>query len=111
MLVGVTPPPRLTYEILNPGPGVLCPLFSCSGLSFAPMRALFFVYFVFLGTTIEGEEFDSSFKRGQPTAFAPNQVRATQFCFSAVQCSGPCVWLSWQTPVVGERQCGTTKHG
>lgn len=27
------------------------------------------------GTTISGEEFDSSFKRGQPTAFAPNQVR------------------------------------
>lgn len=26
------------------------------------------------GTTISGEEFDSSFKRGKPTAFAPNQV-------------------------------------
>ncbi|CAN0275464.1 unnamed protein product [Ectocarpus fasciculatus] len=26
------------------------------------------------GTTITGEEFDSSFKRGKPTAFAPNQV-------------------------------------
>jgi len=26
------------------------------------------------GTTIAGEEFDSSYKRGQPTTFAPNQV-------------------------------------
>eukprot|EP00904_Undaria_pinnatifida_P000416 jgi/Undpi1/10375/HiC_scaffold_29.g12825.m1 len=26
------------------------------------------------GTTITGEEFDSSFKRGKPTGFAPNQV-------------------------------------
>ncbi|CAM9442003.1 unnamed protein product [Scytosiphon promiscuus] len=26
------------------------------------------------GTTITGEEFDSSFKRGKPSAFAPNQV-------------------------------------
>ena len=26
------------------------------------------------GTTITGEEFDSSYKRGQPTKFAPNQV-------------------------------------
>ncbi|CAM9334767.1 unnamed protein product, partial [Ascophyllum nodosum] len=26
------------------------------------------------GKTIKGDEFDSSFKRGKPTAFAPNQV-------------------------------------
>ena len=26
------------------------------------------------GTTIDGTEFDSSFKRGEPTTFAPNQV-------------------------------------
>lgn len=26
------------------------------------------------GRTIEGEEFDSSYKRGEPTTFAPNQV-------------------------------------
>ena len=26
------------------------------------------------GKTISGEEFDSSYKRGQPTTFAPNQV-------------------------------------
>ncbi|CAM9413523.1 unnamed protein product, partial [Hapterophycus canaliculatus] len=29
------------------------------------------------GTTITGEEFDSSFKRGKPSAFAPNQVGHT----------------------------------
>lgn len=27
-----------------------------------------------IGTTINGEEFDSSFKRGKPATFAPNQV-------------------------------------
>lgn len=27
------------------------------------------------GTSISGEEFDSSFKRGQPSTFAPNQVQ------------------------------------
>lgn len=34
------------------------------------------------GSTIEGKEFDSSFKRGTPTTFAPNQVwRLTRFFF------------------------------
>jgi FKBP-type peptidyl-prolyl cis-trans isomerase FklB len=28
----------------------------------------------YAGTTIEGVEFDSSYRRGQPTTFAPNQV-------------------------------------
>ena len=28
------------------------------------------------GTTIDGKEFDSSYSRGQPTTFAPNQVIA-----------------------------------
>ena len=28
------------------------------------------------GTLINGEEFDSSYKRGRPATFAPNQVRA-----------------------------------
>lgn len=28
------------------------------------------------GETIDGKEFDSSFKRGKPTSFAPNQVTA-----------------------------------
>ena len=29
----------------------------------------------YAGTLIDGTEFDSSYKRGQPTTFAPNQVR------------------------------------
>merc|ERR1711957_588082 len=28
----------------------------------------------YAGTTIDGKEFDSSYKRGKPTTFAPNQV-------------------------------------
>ena len=34
------------------------------------------------GTLIDGQEFDSSYKRGQPSTFAPNQVRATRWGFS-----------------------------
>lgn len=36
------------------------------------------------GTTIDGEEFDSSYKRGKPTTFAPNQV--CHQLFVAVPC-------------------------
>ena len=31
-------------------------------------------YLIFLGSLISGKEFDSSYARGQPSTFAPNQV-------------------------------------
>eukprot|EP00967_Tisochrysis_lutea_P150463 scaffold291215_cov35-Tisochrysis_lutea.AAC.1 len=35
------------------------------------------------GTLIDGTEFDSSYKRGQPTTFAPNQVRSFSIVLDA----------------------------
>ena len=32
----------------------------------------------YAGTLTDGTEFDSSYKRGEPTTFAPNQVRMMQ---------------------------------
>ena len=58
-------PSGLQYKVLTAGPRPgLSPLVS------TPTQCHY------AGTTIEGVEFDSSYKRGQPSTFAPNQVIA-----------------------------------
>eukprot|EP00752_Nemacystus_decipiens_P008296 g7416.t1 len=59
----VETPSGLQYKVLRSGKeGGKTPLVSTKCLCH------------YRGTTITGEEFDSSFKRGKPSAFAPNQV-------------------------------------
>ena len=53
----------LQYKVINSGPRP-----GPSPLASTPCDCHY------RGTTIEGKEFDSSYKRGQPTTFAPNQV-------------------------------------
>lgn len=59
----ITLPSGLMYKVLKEGKGTMHPEVgtpcSCH----------------YAGTLINGEEFDSSYKRGEPTTFAPNQVR------------------------------------
>jgi len=61
-----------------------------------PLRTCFDLSSLWTGTTITGEEFDSSFKRGQPATFAPNQVCILQVADAALplllyQSAGHCV--------------------
>jgi hypothetical protein len=55
-------PSGLQYKVIKKGAGTVSPLVgtSCSCH--------------YRGTLIDGTEFDSSYKRGQPSSFAPNQV-------------------------------------
>jgi FKBP-type peptidyl-prolyl cis-trans isomerase len=55
-------PSGLQYKVVKKGAGTVSPLVgtSCSCH--------------YRGTLIDGTEFDSSYKRGQPSSFAPNQV-------------------------------------
>jgi FKBP-type peptidyl-prolyl cis-trans isomerase FklB len=56
---GVTElPSGLQYRVLKEGPAGVSTRCACH----------------YRGTTIDGKEFDSSYSRGQPTTFAPNQV-------------------------------------
>lgn len=55
-------PSGLQYKVLKKGSGVYHPTVSTSCLCH------------YAGTLISGETFDSSYDRGEPTAFAPNQV-------------------------------------
>ena len=58
----VTLPSGLQYKVLKHGSGVFHPA------SNSPCECHY------QGTLIDGTEFDSSYKRGEPTTFAPNQV-------------------------------------
>ena len=51
------------------------------------------------GTTITGEEYDSSFKRGKPSRFAPNQVRRNLF-LTTTYWLGTSFVISFTTTVV-----------
>ena len=59
----VTRPSGLQYKVIKSAPP-LAP----SPLAATPCECHY------KGTLIDGTEFDSSYKRGQPTTFAPNQV-------------------------------------
>merc|ERR1712070_461060 len=58
----ITLPSGLQYKVLKKGDGAFHPLVGTSCECH------------YEGTLIDGTEFDSSYKRGQPTSFAPNQV-------------------------------------
>jgi FKBP-type peptidyl-prolyl cis-trans isomerase FklB len=58
----ITLPSGLQYKVLKHGSGVFHPT------SNSPCECHY------QGTLIDGTEFDSSYKRGEPTTFAPNQV-------------------------------------
>lgn len=58
----ITLPSGMQYKVLNKGSGVFHP-----GLSTACSCH-------YSGNTVDGTVFDSSYERGQPTTFAPNQV-------------------------------------
>merc|ERR1712054_510763 len=58
----ITLPSGLQYKVLKKGDGAFHPTVS------SPCECHY------EGTLINGEEFDSSYKRGTPTTFAPNQV-------------------------------------
>lgn len=58
----VTLPSGLQYKVLRKGTGMFHPTVSSPCLCH------------YEGTTIDGTEFDSSYRRGEPTTFAPNQV-------------------------------------
>merc|ERR1712205_124719 len=59
----VVPPSGLQYKVLNAAAAG-----AKSPLAATPCSCHY------RGTLIDGTEFDSSYKRGQPTTFAPNQV-------------------------------------
>ncbi len=54
----------MQYEVLTPGTGTVSP------------KATDTVTVHYLGTSIEGKEFDSSYSRGEPTSFPLNRVIA-----------------------------------
>jgi hypothetical protein len=58
----ITLPSGLQYKVLKHGSGVFHPSAN------SPCECHY------AGTLIDGTEFDSSYKRGEPTTFAPNQV-------------------------------------
>lgn len=58
----VTLPSGLRYKVLEKGSGAFHPMVNSPCLCH------------YAGTLITGEEFDSSYSRGEPTTFAPNQV-------------------------------------
>ena len=58
----VTLPSGLRYKVLEKGGGAFHPTVSSPCLCH------------YAGTLIDGTEFDSSYGRGEPTTFAPNQV-------------------------------------
>ena len=58
----ITLPSGLQYKVLKHGSGVFHPTAS------SPCECHY------AGTLTDGTEFDSSYKRGEPTTFAPNQV-------------------------------------
>ena len=60
----VTLPSGLQYKVLKKGSGEHHPTVDSSCECH------------YEGTLIDGTEFDSSYKRGSPTSFAPNQVRS-----------------------------------
>ena len=60
----VTTDTGLQYEVLTPGTGTVSP------------KATDTVTVHYLGTSIEGKEFDSSYSRGEPTSFPLNRVIA-----------------------------------
>ena len=70
----ITLPSGLQYKVLEEGAGLEHPLVS------TPCACHY------AGRLIDGTEFDSSYKRGTPTTFAPNQVikvRCAILCNSA----------------------------
>jgi FKBP-type peptidyl-prolyl cis-trans isomerase FklB len=58
----ITLPSGLQYKVLQQGTGTSHPKAGTSCLCH------------YEGTLIDGTEFDSSYRRGEPTSFAPNQV-------------------------------------
>lgn len=58
----ITLPSGLQYKVLKHGSGLFHPTVN------SPCECHY------AGTLIDGTEFDSSYKRGEPTTFAPNQV-------------------------------------
>ena len=58
----ITLPSGLQYKVLKEGPGLEHPKVG------TPCECHY------AGRLLDGTEFDSSYKRGQPTTFAPNQV-------------------------------------
>lgn len=67
----VTLPSGLRYKVLTKGEGAFHPKKSTPCLCH------------YAGTLIDGTEFDSSYSRGSPTTFAPNQViKGWEFSFS-----------------------------
>ena len=58
----VTLPSGLRYKVLEKGKGAFHPMVDSPCLCH------------YAGTLIDGTEFDSSYSRGSPTTFAPNQV-------------------------------------
>jgi FKBP-type peptidyl-prolyl cis-trans isomerase len=65
----VTTASGLQYKILKKGDGRFHPTVN------APCMCHY------EGTLLDGTEFDSSYKRGEPTSFAPNQVIKGWYCF------------------------------
>lgn len=74
-------PSGLQYKVLKKGSGVFhptadspCDCHYAGALTVTSRHLLCLLFLTFTGTLIDGTEFDSSYKRGQPTTFAPNQV-------------------------------------
>ena len=67
----VTLPSGLQYKVLKHGSGVFHPTVN------SPCECHY------AGTLTDGTEFDSSYKRGQPATFMPNQVRCAVSAFGA----------------------------
>jgi FKBP-type peptidyl-prolyl cis-trans isomerase FklB len=89
----ITLPSGLQYKVLKHGSGLFHPTVN------SPCECHY------AGTLIDGTEFDSSYKRGEPTTFAPNQVTScTRRCPSnrppllraLLCCNSRCVTASLQ---------------